>query len=92
MSNKESSAHMASVASRIMQMAKHGGVIEANRPALRHALLNMGREDSATDDKTTEANNATADLLIDAMKGVIQPFIEDAESLAASVLGQREAP
>jgi hypothetical protein len=88
---KESSAEMASIASRIMLMAGKGGAIESHRAALRHALRSTDPRVDFRKHPPSEDRDAVADVLIDAMKAVLQPFTDDAESLAASVLGQRES-
>lgn len=84
---KQSSAEMASVASRIMQMQKLGGPIGANRSALRAALRNCDRE-SPAGAENEEAENETADMLLACVLDVLQPYFDDAERLAASVLSQ----
>ncbi len=86
---------MASIASRIMAMAKKGGPIPANRPALRFAMRCLDREDSVkANERTQESNpeleNVIADRFLDEITKVLQPYFDDAESMAASVLAQRE--
>ena len=84
---RQSSAEMASLASRIMMMAK-GGVIEANRPALRLALRCYDRNpENITTNQAAE--DETADKLLAAIESVLQPYFDAAESLAASVMSQR---
>ena len=93
MSKKETSAEIASKAARIMAMAKKGGPIQANRPALRLALRCLDREDLMKSKQLNdETENAAADQLLDAINEVLKPYFDDAESVAASAVGQREAP
>lgn len=86
--SKKTSADMASLASRIMAMAGKGGVIEANRAALRFALRHCDRDPTVLT-SNEEAENETADLLLAAIESVLQPYFDAAESLAASVMSQR---
>lgn len=86
--HKQSSDETASVASRVMRMAKGGGPIEANRDALRLALRGMDRNIGAPMERNEAAENETADKLLVAIEDVLRPYFDDAESLAASVVSQ----
>lgn len=87
--SKQSSAEMASTASRVMQMAKLGGPIEANRAALRLALRTCDRGTKTVPKPVAEeAENETADMLLAAVERVLKPYFDDSESLAASVVSQ----
>ena len=71
---KQSSDEIATIASRVMRMAKRGGPIKVHHERLRTALLSSG--------------HLTPESVLDTMKRELQPYIDDAESLAASVVAQ----
>lgn len=75
MAEKSSSPEMASLAGRIMQMAGNGGPVYHFEKQLRVAFSLTGGGDDAVLKKVRE---------------VLQPYFDAAESLAASVLSQRE--
>lgn len=78
MSNKESSDAMASVAGRVMGMARlEGGPLSRFEAEIRKEFGVPEGEPSAVMEK---------------MGRILQPYFDDAESLAASVLSQKEAP
>jgi hypothetical protein len=74
MTDRKSSAEMASVAGRIMDMAKFGGPVKHHEAALRDEFALTGGD---------------AEAVLGKIKKVFQPYFDDAESLAASVLSQR---
>jgi hypothetical protein len=74
MSEKESSEEMASVAGRVMSMARNGGPVKHFEEELRKEFA-LGEGDSA---------------VLDKIGRIFQPYFDDAESLAGSVMSQRE--
>jgi hypothetical protein len=73
MADRKSSKELASVASRIMEMAKSGGPIQHFEKQLQEEF------------GETEINTE----FVRRFDNVMRPFIDDAERLAASVLSQR---
>lgn len=78
MSNKESSDEMASKAGRIMGMARLKG------GPLSHFEAEIRREFGVPDGEPS--------AVMEKLPRILQPYFDDAESLAASVLSQKEAP
>lgn len=78
MSHKESSDEMASIAGRIMGMARlEGGPLSHFEAEIRKEFGVPEGEPSAVMDK---------------LGRILQPYFDDAESLAGSVMSQKEAP
>lgn len=76
MADKESSEKMAATAGRIMSIARLGGPIKHYEAELRKAFAGTGGGD---------------DAVLRTIGAVLQPYFDDAESLAGSVLSQRES-
>jgi hypothetical protein len=75
MPREQSSAEMATVASEIMNIARQGGPIRLYKNRLIDAMNGTG--------------GGTPSVL-DCVERVLRPYIDKCESLAASVLTQRE--
>jgi hypothetical protein len=73
MATRKSSKKMAEIASDIMQMAQNGGPIQHFKAAMIEAF--------------GEAEINT--VFLEKLDGIFRPYIDNAESLAASVLSQR---
>lgn len=82
---KQTSSRVSSMASRIQTVAKRGGPLVVHREAMLLAMEQSLRQPkhypvAVTDDQRR----------LDAIQGVLQPYIDAAESCAASALGQDE--
>jgi hypothetical protein len=75
MTDRKSSAAMAATASRVMEIAKRGGPIQHFKAELQ--------------EKFADIPVLKLDFL-DRIDSVLRSYIDDAESLAASVLSQRK--
>lgn len=87
--NSQSSAEMASIAGRIMQLAGQGGPVLSSRAALRLAMIECVSVDMPCEGEAKQIAECEVDKLIDVIHATLKPYIDDAESMAASVMSQR---
>jgi len=92
---RKSSKKMGGTASAIMQTAKQGGPIEQNRAILNDEIKSAFATAITNSDLDPEKYSAICgcdmtDHLVGIFAKALKPFIDDAESLAASVLSQVE--
>jgi hypothetical protein len=75
MTDAKSSKKTAAAASKIMEMAQHGGPVQHFKVELQEKFAEIDVLDLS---------------FLDRIDSVLRPYIDDAESLAASVLRQRQ--
>lgn len=83
--SKQTSSEISTIASRVMSMAQRGGPLQVHREGL------LGAMESAIKNPRHYPQAVTDDQRrLDALQTILKPYIDAAESLAASALAQDE--